>query len=92
MSHPTDQELAEKLRRLDAALAEKQLPTARGGPREAKASEFMWMGAFPGEDRFKHADSRNYLILHADGSITIPATGEPFYMGTFDPTPFYPSA
>lgn len=62
------------------------LPTKDGKHRKADADEFMLMTPSPinGQWQFKHAPTRNYLLVsETSGKITIP-TGGAFFMGYFD--------
>lgn len=71
---------------LASALSESKLPCEKGPHRWAQANEFMLMGYdfARGEWKFKHGDTRNYLLVSKDGDLRIPMTDEPFKRGYFD--------
>jgi len=73
-----------QFRRLETALVNTCLPTEDGSSRLAQADEFMLM-QIDSRDRvqFKHVDTRNYLYLNPDDSISIPV-GSVFHLGFFD--------
>jgi len=71
--------------RLGDALQRAELPTETQGLRSGvSASEFMFMNfTRVGLIRFKHIDTRNYLLLTPNNIILVPLGG-PFLKGFFD--------
>ncbi|HEC60752.1 hypothetical protein LCGC14_0460860 [marine sediment metagenome] len=71
--------------RLNLVLRIVDLPTETQGLRSGvSAAEFMFMNyTYAGHIRFKHIDTRNYLILNPDDTLWIPLGG-PFFKGFFD--------
>ncbi len=71
--------------RLHAVLQGVDLPTETQGLRSSvSAAEFMFMNyTYAGHIRFKHIDTRNYLILSPEDKLIIPLGG-PFFKGFFD--------
>jgi len=85
MPEPTKAETDFAFERLTQALKDHgPVPTKKGKPREAKVSEFMYMGQEKtGAFSFKHGDSRNYVFVLPTGKLEIPKGGS-FTGGTFD--------
>ena len=71
--------------RLDLVLKSVDLPTESQGVRSGvSAAEFILMDyTYAGHVRFKHIDTRNYIVLNPDNTLTIPKGG-PFFLGFFD--------
>ena len=82
--NPTQAQASHGFRLLENALKAEPLPTEKGGRRMATAAEFMLMDLCQGFYRFKHSDTRNYLLVRiGDGSVVIPEQNKPFLMGKF---------
>jgi len=55
--------------------------------RDVEVDEFMLMNVANGQAQFKHRHTRNYVFLRADGTFSIPSTGNAWLKGTFDKAP-----
>lgn len=84
MPQPTNAQFTHAFRLLGQSLPKKPLPRRAGPATVAEPGEFMLMDLAQGFYRFKHADTRNYLLVRIDnGEIVIPERAEAFFEGRF---------